>query len=1523
MVSDAQGLKDAVHSKWVVEEECQNLKRLLKEKELDALDQQQNVQRLETELGKTQAILRESEEHATQQGVELEDCLQINSQLKSRIAELELLLNQGDRRQVLLNSENEALKDRIAKQNKQMVAATASGMQGSWRHNVQLEAVQEQLRETQARLKSVSSLETLYSQRVSQLEGDIQELLASKEAERKEWNEQMKAYKQGLEVSREANTVQEDRTKEWMERCIELEGVIQELNGELEAQAVASKERNQEATTAQKDSVETADTQEDIVMDMVKIPSRLLEIELETMVAEPPEGLNNEDLYLRYVEVIEAYNQEHKQRVHGSVGLQYILEKLREKSQRVDQLEHCVQLAMETNMRSESAYATLQQENTALKESLEEQKSLVGAKNNKRQVQMHSRRDLSVQVRSLLLELDKLKCGDLRMFEGSIPASTDGLYGWRALDERKDPISTNLVAVHNLKEVQQQNQQLRDALRAVALEAEQNQNRLVEGYEKERDRAEKAWQAQVAHLKEELVGSNAKHQEALYERDFYFSMAAEGKTLSVEELTVAGSSGVQTIPGTKQEQLDKLNSEVAKLEEEVSKSKDNEAFLAVTRDRVKHLEQDLESTQQELAKLRAQVDFKESRAASLESTNKLLQSECEITREDIAEQRRLVTEWLNRAREVAKQADDASVREHELLGRVDGLETENRILKEANARSLEEMRAMVGNYKQIQEKLLDCSAQCNSKSAELGRVKAENAKLATEKSVVTAQLVQTLNHLKVQAGKVAKEASRLKLGQSGRTSMNTAVDELHGNSAESIEGVSKLEGQAGKEATQTVQTAIDNSTDVVGELENELKVTKEALAVVQRNADHLQEVAEQCNREMETQRKQMDNIEVEHKGNVEAKDTAIASLQSELQSSRQTIERLQIDVQGFEEQTQHVYDLQNKIEDLKAKLNAKGNGPESVQRIRTMETELASLRASLKEYKASMEEARSEASMLRDEVEKTREETRAALSGKTELLETAEKSAAEFRRQYELLLQRLQQDSNDGESVEDNWEEVIEFLRKERDSAAGRLATVEDELALKACELDQSLTEIAELRTRLQQQAEREAQMTRTQEEHEITVNKLKQLSVLSAQVASLQDQEEVMLKSNHALEAQKKALEEENGNMLRKVSTLQARLDEMGTMATLTKQQMEEKDSEILRLGSDLAASRKVLEELRELKRTSQALAQKNDAMEKSILAQNKRMQGVEAELDSKTKETVALSTEVAAAKNALKVAELQNQALKNDAASLKLTIEQPVFGQERLRMEKDREKAALQDRVQNKEAEISELRSQIEKTEGNRKRAYGDLNSSDVHSVATHSSGNEDMSLGRRSSGSGQRMSKVSKIADHFRKAALDRVRLQGGLRLRKPVLQQYFDAVPGGADPSGSLQRPPFWRELPTNDGQRRGVELQRGGFKDNGGSYGGDSLRDAPEYMGKVPRVTPMPFTESFSTYSPEADFGSEPGEGVVSDPEGDGQGRKHVQIKWQPTPRMAPYSRRPRGRGRGHGSPGVGRNGMDGRGSGKS
>eukprot|EP00803_Ostreobium_quekettii_P002566 evm.model.scf_1213.2 EVM.evm.TU.scf_1213.2 scf_1213:13303-18473(+) len=1465
-------LKGEIQAKWAFEHEGR-LAELRLNRDMEELGSRQEAKKLHEDLHRAQESLKASALIAAQQASRLQVASRSTATLEGRVAELEMTLHEREMHVGILSAESMALKERLATVNSRLEEATAPQPPRRGLSS-ELAKLQEELKEAQGH--SAHELQAWYAQRVRRLEAELRDSLMGRETEHEHWEEQARVYRREVEVAKESKMLAEEGTKEWMERCSGLEALVKDLTAKLEASVAAPSEPS-----------EPMEDRTDVEPE-VEIPSGLLQVDKSMMEAVQKGCLDNNELFARYVEAVDAYNKEHELRTQGSRCLQHLFDKLEQKSESIAALEHRVQLATSTSKQTEKAYLALEQEKQVLVERLEEEKDLLRFEKNKQTVQAHSAEDLSLQVRTLLQEVERLKAHSASALPGLTPSSTASLYGQRGPDKRRDAISKSFVAVHDLEEMQQQNRHLRDALRAVALEAEQNQVRLVDSHKQERVRDAEQWAAEMDRLKADVASTATKLAEVTQQRDFYFLAASEGRVPTQGQNADAGSSGTQTLPGARQEHIEKLNAEVAQLKSELAKAKDAQALVAASRDAVKQMQHRLAQSQSESGKVRAKLETSTLELGRLDFEHKALIRECETAKERISIQRRLVNELIKSACTAEEKTEEATAIVQGLTSTVSTLEHENAMLKTTESKCMAELKNVMDSQKQLLSKVLDAELRCNSLREELDGVNCKYAVLLAESSGFEKPLAQALGHLNVYAERIAEETGKLKMDLSEKDASVKAMKEAQEKVATSEARVSELEGLLAKKGSEAADECTERHQPSASHLEAELETTREALRVAKDTAEQAEQSVNRCKAQMESTERQAREAQAESTKSLEAKDAMLTRLQDELHSARREIERLQIDVQGFEEQTQHVDDLQKHI----AKLESEMSLNDSQQTRHQLETQVTSLRNELASTQASLEEAKMASSRYQEELQRAQEEALAAVNA---------------RKQYESALGNLPGSGPQDAKAEDDWPGVVDFLRKEKDKAIEQLAAVEDELSVKKVALEQSEKEVADLRMRLQQQADLGVQMALTQEEHAKTVQELKQLSELSAQTVTLRQELVSMRKNYDEVQEQKGAVEAEAATLQGKVGDLQAMvLSQADSLSSMSKQ-VEAKDAGMQKLQAQVSDLQSAAMQLSQLQKKYLSMTEEVQAMRQGLQREQGGRQELQTSLAQKTAEVESLQKEL----NAVKATVRDLQARKPELQTSSVRADAVPAGAPKITVPDTKNVSQGMSSLQARQAMAGRMGLQAARPPFSRKRSIGEVTPVGRSSLGSFPSGSsEEGSFGRRSSSGSHEHTK--RVAAQFREKALDRIRLQGGVKFRTSGSQEGVEGLPDRSHGlGGGVGSWPGSVEGTASPQPKRVVASTPFMPAASGdGAQASDRFTDGGEYSPFDREYGIEPGRDQEEMGASGQDFSTDQDEGSASEPEQEGQGRersrgRHNPIKWQPTPRLPRY----RGRGgRGRGPP---------------
>ncbi|CAD7702776.1 unnamed protein product [Ostreobium quekettii] len=1342
--------------------------------------------RVEAEL----RLARSQAEESTAAARDAEERLAVvdreKSGLEGRVATLEAYVKEANLREERAKESGEALAVRVGKLTDQLAAARESTAAARSAHDSELAASQERLRGLEVRLGAAGASEAGWRERVRRLEASQREMAAKEAVAEREWHERAGAYVRDIEQVRAANKGLEEEVGRWKRRCGELDDALQkavmEAEGEDEGDVGARRGPASQGMLIEAPTVAH------------EVPEGLLVGREGPREAKSAEELGRRGAYEAYVEAVAAWNREHRLRGDTLECLMEMVDRLNGSGEKITVMEDRLHVAVATISRQQNALVGMAHEKEGLLESIEGLTSDLAAEQNKTEIHAQAVEDLSVQVRTMLEEMQQMKVGKLQGFGAAGLASSPALNLSKVSDRRQDPISAHLVAVRDIEDMQRQNQQLRDALRAVALEAEHNHARSVASYKEKCDERVKASESEIELLRKELEVKSDMVEHLTHQRDAYQKLVVDGAQHASAHSADSGQPMDE-----QRKQIEGLKQVVSQLESELVKAKDVHAVLSVTKEQLSQADNQLTTAQGDLAKLQAQCDVQASRISWLVAEAQRGQKERDLDKEEAVRQRRLASQWLEQVETLKNLAEEADEREHRLAEKVDSLEDVVRTMSE-NAEGAEEAFTAKVNAKDAELRSLEenHAKVVEAKDSELAEVRGllEESERRIERMQIDVEgFEEQTQHVLELQGEIVVLKSEL---ESMKASAATA-QEMQGTAAEvetlrsALSESKKSEEQAKEQCTSLLEEMAKLKADT------EVETLREALSESRRCAEEAENRCSTLLEELKTAGEAAEKLAAEEAKALREAEERCASVTQRYEALMQTLRQedeppsggslppsaadegadgasIPLDKQK-EQAVRRMVALEAELNEKTAKLeHAEKELNEKTCRLKQAEKELVEKTDGLQLAEKKVEEKTTGLEQANKDLnEKSRilEQAEKELEDKTGSFVQAKQQVSEVTGRLEVANKELQENAS-----------RMEVMQTELNEKTNKLTLAEAQASETAGRLQLAEKEIAALKGRLQVQTEKDEQTARIKEKHQQAMEDLKLLPGLSAQVAGLQRRQELTKKSSLAMQAQKDEIERKKVMLEGTVRNLQEDLAAKDNDLIAIKAQLQEKEAKLKSLES-------LHTELDMLRRRVSTLA-------------GVKPQDAPTPSTSKVSANESRSSRLQAARRARRASDGQKLGVENGAGKAKSPSAlhgsfQTSAGQEDL-AKKMREIAALKAAMKAKEEDMKQLRGSVRDVAslaGVKKNSDREPPTRGPSGALKRSLSGEETTLGKRLSNS----SLMRQAADRSRKVALGRVRLPGTAKVQRtglPLVQ---------SDAAEATQDWPKQGELP----QKLGLNL----------------------------------------------------------------------------------------------------------------
>ncbi|ODQ77126.1 hypothetical protein BABINDRAFT_163853 [Babjeviella inositovora NRRL Y-12698] len=911
--------------------------------------------------------------------------------------------------------------------------------------------------------------------------------------------------------------------------------------------------------------------------------------------------------------------------------------------------------------------------------------------------------DLARQVQSLLIQITvgNDNGGPLTVAEKA--AITQLLSGNKAVAAESDTdrlISERLVTFTNIAELQVRNEDLLKVTRQLGAKLEQQEQSLGQAEEVAINEAREA----ILTLQEDIESLGIKLDAVSRERDMYKEMAdGEQKRLTgpvqqENQLIVRGNKADDTlveIRAESQQNVDALNAQITKL------SRDNSALsVSVARatstaelaeERLASLRESLRYTQLELDTLRRSASAMSENLGKQEAKTQTITAELieathtlDTFRSENVNLKAEKSLWKTIEKRLHQDHAQLLEERSQLAQRVANHQSyaddRERLAGAAQARLGAQILSMDGELHHLRARLLEKDAEIKQTMAQSSdAAKAYQQRIDT----LTSQVSQAREDLVGQKAAVASLTTQV-------TALSTTVDSLNQKirfyAAEDDNAlVGTLDGL--KTELAAARADLELANQQAEEFKRVASAAEDALASMNAAFDEYK-IASQTKHteaatETESLRSQVDTLtlEISHLHSEEAAaDQRAQQLTAEIGTLRAQVEANDT---ARTEYDRRVRSLQDDLQtQTKVTADAHTNYEQELQKHAEVAKTVSLLRAQATELQTKWQEATSQAKLATQSLQAAQQSWETQRLALEEQLRTASVRADDLASQNRILHVQLEKVNTpeagsryESETGDSSIQDVVSFLRREKESSDTQLSIATDEQARLRAKLDATTSELESVQTELAQARARDANAEKLTTEHQHLLEQINQMNLLRESNTTLRAESQQRLNRVVDLEGQ--------------VAALNASLDPLQVQVVQLKAEIEVKDQQ-LRLAEE----------------DNQRWKQKAQDV---LLRINKIDPEVHAELKEKVevlgKQVEELTTQLATSKKALAEAEV---AATNGAARVERMkaefiqkLKQNKADSAAVLEAKERELAAKKAELAEEQSAIAKMKTEGEKTD------------------------------------------------------------------------------------------------------------------------------------------------------------------------------------------------------------------------------
>jgi len=902
------------------------------------------------------------------------------------------------------------------------------------------------------------------------------------------------------------------------------------------------------------------------------------------------EGMSLTDMYGKYVEMSDAWRQERNDKKKIQGYLDTILEELERKAPLINEQKAEYERLMNSHDALAKRLEDAINERATLESTMSKARSDVQRAAREKKAIEQQAEDLSRQVQVLLKEVEDMKSGRALMGGASqTTSSANGVVG------ASDVITDHLVEFKSIKELQEQNKRLLAVARQLGDDNEQKVSDVRKNLEEEHTKQMQDVKSQVDKLSSQREQQEKLMQQILRQRDLYKSLLMEKESGDASG-ALGGSAGDLSVSVEDHKKM------YLELQKDYEKYKaENAKNLQMLRDEVYKFREEAGVARGEKTQLQAQMEFERERLTRLNEICASQGKEIEGLVQKNANLIQKITQYEQRLKDISFDLDvsrDDLRRETE---RNVSLQAEKELLAKSENRLSEEVNTAVAEKHRQQASLESLIQRYGEQEKnwikERERILAENQRMRESWAGAQKQLLEESSRsrdaLSASTNLAADTAARIATLEVELKGATKDKDELQRELASATSNVESLQASLKKaeekaalavmrsttmaqEASQNATATTGSESDVIAKLKAQLKVAQndanEAQEAAAAAAGHLAQYKAMCTASdealkamkeahhgykqesavaAEAAQKELDGMktklaeaeeEVSQKRGVDAEEEkkrlaqeeALISENSKLKEESATLKK-QIELNG-----EKVSTLENDIKDYHQQWRTAKTMYDNeliahaadVKRLGSIEEDLEKAKNEVKELKSARDDTHLGNAKLQSE--------KASLHANVE----------ELKRQNHILHEQLESATLKtsaegvvqftGEKGNAEIQEVVQYLRKEKETTDCQLSLVQQENVRLRTQVEYALQKADAAEQRLE--ASRKESMN--DKDHEKVLRDVESLNLLRESNSGLRDE-------NMKLQAQVKDLNKRISDLdvamlplKEKVNQLQALLD-------------------------------------------------------------------------------------------------------------------------------------------------------------------------------------------------------------------------------------------------------------------------------------------------------------------------------------------------------------------------------------------
>ena len=992
------------------------------------------------------------------------------------------------------------------------------------------------------------------------------------------------------------------------------------------------------------------------------------------------EGMSLTEIYSKYAEAADAWRQERMERKRLQAQVDKIFEELEQKAPAINAQREEYERLLESHARLTAQLEQAAQEHQKVEFQL--QSTQGESRRHKKEAEKSSLlvKDLSRQVQTILKELSDLRGNRARLGPiGQVDITPSDLPA--EVTTAGDIISERLVEFTDLEGLQRQNVNLLTVARQLAQDSEEAQSGIRSEAEERLSRIKSEYEMRLTEISSQRAQNASILQKTVRERDFYRQYLRD---MSSSEAKNGDRGNLPPLPAGL---TDSVQDAEAKVAEYRGRCRDLEGELTRVREEavssVNLLREDCESVRAQAsealaarARAEAALEFERGRVSRLEEQQKALRSDLESTGQLAATTHATATRAEQMLGAVKQELESARSALRTSEAKSTRVEAELSVLRRHEEGARAEVETVSRERHRLSASLEAAEKQHRAREAEHaregGNLRQELSKAREEWATVQKELAEERARSRDQAtagaGAGAEAAANVARLSAEIAAAQAEVANEKQRAATALARVETLQAsllRAERKAAQSSTPVKAGASEVpsssdpgADHLKSELAAAQEAAAAAAAHAQQYRAISEAAEGTNEKLREGLEHLKKEHVSameeaakKVESAKTKEAAAERELRELRDKQGDIDAERISREEKTlaelnmskQRCREAEQAQEELEERVEVLGNDVKSVHEQwrsaqNLYERELLAHAEAVKKLNvadAAMEKVedalRDEKAARSAEVENLKSKiagAEAAKAGSEAKVGEFEARCKELVRQTELLHQQLQKTPAAGQTEGTAEGEVVEFLRRERDTAACEAELLRQEKTRWQRQAETAQKSAEEARALLQAEVSIKKANLASEGEHKALLAKVEQLNLLRESNATLRQEAErlagVTKGLRQALEDKEKA-GEGTGRRLRELEALvKASAQERDTLKAAS-DRWEKRCNQLLEKHGkvDLAEHQNALA-LREAAEKAKA---KLDAENKKLLAQVS--QGAAALEHSQRQERIAKARE------------------------------------------------------------------------------------------------------------------------------------------------------------------------------------------------------------------------------------------------------------------------------------------------------